>query len=170
MDWVRRLKKNDLSAFDDLYDATKKPLFYAIYAILKDDDITQDIMQEVYIELLENVGKLKDDINLEGYLVTSAKNKAIDYYNSNKRKMEFAEKCKPYSYSKDKYYDTGLLKVIKETLTEKEFEIFVLKVLGEYSFKEISEMKDIPIGTLTWMYQVCREKLQDKLKGVKNDY
>jgi len=169
MDWVKRIKENDMSAFDELYADTKKSVFYAIYAVTKDEDIAQDIMQEVYIDLLENISRFKNDVNIGGYLVTSAKNRAIDYYKSNQRRIDFAEKCRPYSYSNDKYYDTGLLKIVKETLNEKEFEIFLLKVVGEYSFKEISKVKNIPVGTLTWMYQQCREKLQGKLKEVNYD-
>jgi len=168
MDWVKKIKQKDMSAFDDLYQKSKKPVFYAIYLIVKDEDITQDLMQDVYVSFLENPPMLTKEDNLIGYLVTSAKSKAIDYFNRNKRKIEFAEKCRPHSYSDDKYLDTGLLKVIKEALTDKEFEIFILKVLGEYSFKEISKMKKIPIGTLTWTYQECRKKLQTKLKGVEN--
>lgn len=127
-------------------------------------------MQEVYINLLENVKKLKDDTDPTAYLVTSAKNEALDYYNRNKRQLEFAQKCEPFSYSNDKYFDTGLLTLVQETLTEQEFEIFILKVLGEYSFKEISKLKHIPIGTLTWSYQECRKKLQTKLKGAKYEW
>ena len=43
--------------------------------------------------------------------------------------------------------------------------VFTLKVLGDYTFKEISKLKDIPIGTLTWLYSQAKEKLQLKLGG-----
>ena len=69
-----------------------------------------------------------------------------------------------YSYSNDKILDTGLLKVVKDTLEEKECEVFLLHVLGEYTFQEISKMLDIPIGTLTWTYQESRKKLEAVLK------
>jgi len=164
MDWVKRLKQNDMSAFDEVYLESKKAVFYAIYAVVKNEDTTEDLMQEVYIDLLENVSSLKNDVNLVAYLVTSAKNKAINFYNRNKRQVEFMTGYKNYSYATDKYFDTGLLAVIRDTLTEEQFEVFILKVIGEYSFKEISKMKNIPIGTLTWMYQECRSKLQGKLK------
>lgn len=164
MDWVKRLKKGDMSAFDEVYSESKKAVFYAIYMVIRDEDQTQDLMQEVYISFLESVKKLSNDINVQGYLVSSAKNKAMTYYNSNKRKIEFAESCKPFSYADDKYYDTGLLKIIKDTLKEEEFKVFIMRAVGEYSFKEISEITNIPIGTLTWMFQESRQKLMKKIK------
>ena len=42
----------------------------------------------------------------------------------------------------------------------------MLKVLGDYSFKEISKLKKDQIGTCTWLYQEARKKLQDKLGGI----
>ena len=50
-------------------------------------------------------------------------------------------------------------------LNDKEYMVFTLKVLGDYSFKEISKMKNIPVGTLTWLYQEARKKLEKKLGG-----
>jgi DNA-directed RNA polymerase specialized sigma24 family protein len=44
----------------------------------------------------------------------------------------------------------------------------MLKVIGGYSFKEISALKNIPLGTATWLYQEARKKLEIKLKGAKN--
>jgi DNA-directed RNA polymerase specialized sigma24 family protein len=41
-------------------------------------------------------------------------------------------------------------------------------VVGEYSFKEIAKLKNIPLGTATWLYQEARKKLETKFKGERN--
>lgn len=161
---LEQFKSGDLTSFDEFYNSTKKNVYFAIYLIVKDEMTTEDLMQETYVDFLDNIKKIPSNSNIEGFLVTSAKNKAINYYNRHKREQEFSESLTTLSYSKDKLLDTGLLKVIKETLDEKEYDVFLLKVLGEYTFQEISEMKNIPLGTLTWMYQEARKKLEDKLK------
>lgn len=163
---LNELKNDNMDAFDELYALTKKSVYFAIYFVVKDESTTEDLMQETYIDFLEYKHKLKGNVDVIAYLVKSAKNKALNYYNKNKYEREYAAKYKSESYTNSKILDTGLLKTIKENLNENEYEVFVLKVLGEYSFKEISKLKKIPLGTATWLYQEARKKLQDKLGGM----
>jgi len=44
MNWLSRLHSNDLSAFDEIYEETKKAVYYAIYFIVKDPDTSEDLM------------------------------------------------------------------------------------------------------------------------------
>ncbi|MCB9498159.1 MAG: sigma-70 family RNA polymerase sigma factor [Erysipelotrichaceae bacterium] len=165
MNWLSRLHSNDLSAFDEIYEETKKAVYYTIYFIVKDPDTSEDLMQETYLDFLQYKDKLKPDTDIPAFLVASSKNKAINYYNRHKKEKEFVSMLQNYSYANDRLLDTGLLEVVKSTLNEKECDIFLLHVIGEYTFKEISKMKKIPIGTLTWMYQEARKKLQSVLGG-----
>lgn len=158
--WLLRLQNKDLSAFDEIYAESKKSVYYAIYLIVKDPDTAEDLMQETYMDFLQYSPRLKLDTDVTAFLVTSSKNKAINYYNRHKKEQEFLSTLHNYSYAHDKLLDTGLLDVIRKNLDEKECEIFLLHVLGEYTFSEISKMKNIPVGTLTWMYQQARKKLQ----------
>lgn len=167
MNLLLGLKNGDMSCFDAIYASSKKPVFYSIYLVVKSKDIAEDLMQEVYVDLLEKKHKISDSVDIVAYLVTSAKNKAINYYNRHKREVEYASRLQDYSYTNDTSLDVGLLDLVKKTLNPKECEVFLLKVLGEYSFKEISKMTKTPIGTLTWQYQECRKKLQKVLGGIK---
>ena len=99
-------------------------------------------MQETYVDFLEKkIDKpLDESIAL---LVTMAKNKAINYYNRHKKEEEFINSLTSYSYYEDSVLDTGLLDRIKENLEDDEYELFLLRVLGEYSFKEISKLKKV---------------------------
>lgn len=162
---VQRIINNDMTAFDEIYNESKKSVYFAIYVVTKSKEVTEDLMQETYMEFLQKIKKLPPKVDVTAYLVTSAKNKAINFYNRYKRERDYILMLENYSYQKDKVYDTGLLEVIKNTLSEKEANVFFMKVLGEYSFKEISKILKIPIGTLTWTYQECRKKLQKVLKG-----
>lgn len=167
--WLNRLNNNDLTAFDEIYLESKKSVFYAIYLITKSVEDTEDLMQETYLDFLSYYKRLKPDTDVVAFLVTSAKNKALNFYNRNKRRDEFVSKLKSYSYSDDKYFDTGLLATIKNNLSENEYNVFLLHVLGEYSFKEISNITKISIGTLTWMYQEIRKKLKIVLGGMDDE-
>lgn len=164
---LRQLKQENLDSFDELYLLTKKGVYFAIYTIIKDEEVVKDLMQETYIEFLNHKTKLKDDVDVYAFLVQIAKNKTINYWNKRKYESEFvSNNYKDSSYSRMETIDTGLLKIIQSTLNENEYMVFTLKVLGEYSFKEISKIKKIPIGTCTWLYQEARKKLIDKIGGI----
>lgn len=165
---IKRLKSDDMSSFDEIYELSRKSVYYTIYLVVKDSAASEDLMQEVFIDLLLNKDKLKENDNLGALLTTSAKNKAINYYNRHRREEEYLMTLDDSSYSVDDNLDSGLLSKIKGILNEKEYMVFVLHVLGDYSFKEISEIKKIPTGTLTWLYQEARKKLELELGGNKD--
>lgn len=153
---LKRLKEGDLTSFDEIHALTRKSVFYASYVIFGSKEIAEDLSQETYLSFLEKKDKLSLDIDLPAYLVTMAKNKAFDLYKRMKKEHAIEEEK---IGRLDDIHDSGLVDTIKKTLSEKEASVFLLKVLGEYSFKEISKMKGIPLGTLTWMYQEARKKL-----------
>lgn len=49
-------------------------------------------MQETYLDFLSYYKRLKPDTDVVAFLVTSAKNKALNFYNRNKRRDEFVSK------------------------------------------------------------------------------
>lgn len=161
---IKRLQDEDLSAFDEIYDLTKKAVYYAGYSVFGNQHIAEEIMQDTYLALLEKKSKLRLDIDLPAYLVTMAKNRAYDLYMKRKKEGHLEEDLT--ADAPEMPDDTGLMRLIKETLGEQEYMVFILRVLGEYSFKEISKMKGVPVGTLTWAYQEARKKLQ-KVLGEK---
>ena len=165
MSLLERLKADDLTAFDEIYSTTNKNVYYTIYLIVKSRETAEDLMQETYLSFLDYAKKLKKDEEITPFLVSSAKNKAINYYNRHRMEQEYAQMLRTYSYDTDKWLDTGLLDKIKGILSEKECEVFLLHVLGEYSFKEISKITGIPIGTLTWSYSESRKKLLEVFGG-----
>ena len=78
---IYELKHDNLDFFDDFYDLTKKQVYYAIMMIVKDVEATEDIMQDTYLRFLNNINRYKDNTNVIAFIVTIARNLAINYYN-----------------------------------------------------------------------------------------
>lgn len=165
---LQQLKDGDMAAFDYIYHASKKNVYFAIYLIFKNEDIATDLMQETYIDFLDHINKIRHDIDIIPYLVTMGKNHALNYYKRHKKEKEFVLSLKEESFHEEVHMESELYERIKTILSDKELMVFSLRVLADYSFKEISMIKGIPVGTLTWLYQEARKKLQAKLGGVYN--
>ena len=159
------LRSGEMSAFDIIYHLSKKGVYYAIYLIVKNQAIAEDLMQDTYVSFLDKINKLNADIDVLAYLVTMAKNLALNYYKRNKKELELMANHITFSYYEENFSNHDLLNIMQETLSEKEMQIFMLRIIGEYSFKEISQIMNIKIGTLTWAYQEARAKLEKRLGG-----
>lgn len=163
---VIRLKSGDMTAFDEFYALTKKTVYYSIYIVFKDPMIIEDLMQDTYMEFLSNKDKWDEKKETRAYLNTIAKNKAINLYNKRKRETE-ADYIEDVLSDDIETYSTSdsLIRKIKSILNPKEFLVFIARVLGDYSFKEIAETKQMPIGTVLWIYHEARKKLKKQMKG-----
>lgn len=62
-----------------------KNLFFNIYSYVKSYEISEDLLQETFFELLKNTKKIKKSEDLLGYLIVISKNKALNYIKKNKR-------------------------------------------------------------------------------------
>lgn len=162
---VSKIISGDMTSFDILYSLTKKNVFLAAYSIFKNKEISEDIMQETYVQFLKTAKRIKTNSDVMGYLVLISKNLSINYYNRIKKEKEIINKIGIKPYSEDPFLSSPLLDEIKTILNDKEFQLFTLRVLGEYTFKEISEITNTPIGTLTWSYQEIIKKIKTSLKG-----
>ena len=86
---IRQLKNNNLDMFDDFYNLTKNQVYMAIMPILKNRHKTEDIMQETYLRFLNNIGKYKENTNVVAFIVTIARNLALNLYNKVKREVNY---------------------------------------------------------------------------------
>lgn len=159
---VRSLKDNNLEMFDRFYDLTKKQVYFAIMSILKNRESTEDIMQDTYMRFLNNIDKYKESTNVIAFLVTIARNLAINLYNRNKTEIKY-----DFSRYEDTYVndtkDNSLMEVVYETLEGDELEVFILHVIDDLKHREIAKIMKKPLGTITWMYNKAVKKLKMKV-------
>lgn len=158
---VKRLKDGDLSAFTKFYEETKHKVFYNIYAILKDEGLSEDALQETYIRFLEKVSTLDEGKNALGFLFVISRNIALDFLRKRKKEVSLDSVSNIQKYSVHSFIeDDEVFNKMKKLLNKREFEIVVLRVIDEMSYKEISKLKHWPLGTITWIYQNAMKKLR----------
>ena len=87
---------------------------------------------------------------------------AIDYMRKYQKEELYDDM--PDKDSGDRFEEEIDAKVSMEetlnTLDKVEREIINLKVLAQYTFKDISSELDMPMGTVTWKYQEAIKKLR----------
>jgi RNA polymerase sigma-70 factor, ECF subfamily len=80
---VRRLKLRDPNAMLDLYDRYARLLYSIILRAVKNSSVAEDLTQEAFLRVWNRVGTFDEEKgNLQGWLVTVARNRAFDYLRS----------------------------------------------------------------------------------------
>lgn len=69
---MKRVKKDDSDAFQELFNTLWEPLYRNAKSILLDEDIAKDIVQEVWVDFWQRRHHIKNE-NIEGYLMQSTK-------------------------------------------------------------------------------------------------
>lgn len=72
------LKKQDIEAFDFLYTDTRVWLYGVVYNILQDDQVSQDLVQDFFIDFWEFRLYNQIESSLKGYLIKSLTNRAFN--------------------------------------------------------------------------------------------
>ena len=110
---LKRIRQDDLSAFDEIYKMSQKAVYFAIYVIHPNNEICEDLSQETYLDFLRKKPHLKKDEDIVPFLVNMAKNKALDLYRRKKKEGVFPEDSENFIGTHDAL-ESDLIDKIKE--------------------------------------------------------
>jgi len=78
-DVVQRLVRRDETAFNETYYAYVRLIHYLVYTLVKDHAEAEDVVQEAFVKMYENVGGLADPARFQAWFVRLAENLAFDH-------------------------------------------------------------------------------------------
>lgn len=164
-----------------IYDAYVKLIYAVIYDVVKRKEDAEDITSEFFIKLIRVASTFKKGSPHKTWLVTIARNMAIDFIRKNNREvLEFDSEDNKEGLIESSSDKAGVSQVEEQavlaedmrqamkTLSPKEKEVVDLKLLGQFKFKEISQMTGQPMGTVTWLYNQGISKLRRCLSSYEN--
>ena len=163
MDLVEEAKNGNAQAFNSLIEMNKLKLYKTAKAILKNEDDVCDAIQETLMSAYMNISKLKENKFFSTWIVRIMVNKCYDIINKNKKSSnnydidEYIDDNNLKSY--DTYSSDSIVEYAINKLDEDLKTITVLYYYNEFSVKEISEIIEIPEGTVKSRLSRAREKL-----------
>lgn len=165
------LQKGNVNALEEIYNLTYRGVFSFVFPIMKDYMASEDILQMTYISVYEKINLYKPGTNALNWILTMAKNIALNEFNKAKRSVDYdfdAEQMTPSSlYSFDDSLDTPTIELASEILSEEDFKILLMYVVGGYKHREIAELLNMPLGTVTWKYNAALDKLRVELESIE---
>ena len=124
-------------------------------------------MQETYLKALEKIHTYKPRSSFNSWIVTIARNLAINEYNRRKRELKIDPQENEIIFGTiDSMSEKELIvKEMLEYLNMEEREIIIMHVIGDMKHREIAEVLGKPIGTVTWKYNEAINKLKNKFES-----
>lgn len=162
-DIIRELRVRNYNHFDTFYSLTKQQVFFAIYAIVKDQSVAEDLLQDTYMRFLEKIDHFKDGYNPVSYMTSIGRNLAINYYNQKKKEIISDDFMDTIPSPEEETHDDSDILALLDLLSQDEREIVVMHVINDLKFREIADVTQKPLGTILWIYNKAMKYLKEKV-------
>ena len=166
---IRHIINRDQKAFQRLFELLYPGLVEYSYRFLYDRAASEDLVQEVFVDLWENAASYDIHSTLKGYLYSTVRNRCLNQLKSLKITDRdaildiSASLCSPDSIElieqQEKEAMTRKAEIILESLPQKMRKIFSLKVIEGYSYAEIAEEMDVTVNTVKTQLKRARLKI-----------
>ena len=162
---IKKFINGDSSAFDEIYNRTRKSVYYVALSILRDKALAEDIMQTTYMRVLKNIQNYTLGTNASAWIIKIAKNEAINMKKVRMREqsVDEYENLTLFGVNEPDTYGE-LIDLAKRLLADDEFSILMLVTACGYKRKEIGKMFDMPTPIVTWKYQNALLKIRNALE------
>ena len=169
---ITLLRNGDEEAFVEIYRRHWRKLYNAAYKRLKDADLCEDLVQNVFMDLWERRESVSI-LNLEAYLITAVKFQVIKISTSSRSKNHFIdllETTLTSSLSTDypliEHELSELLRLWMAALPEKRRKIFIMHYMEGIDPQHIAEILGLSQKTVQNQLSIASGALKSQLLRV----
>ena len=173
-DLVRKYKSGDEEAFSEIYDRSSRFVYMTCLNTLGNPEDAQDAMQETYLTVVNDIGKLEDNEKFLGWIKKIAVYKSIDIQRKRRDGISYDDAIEteeilegdddleslPEYFIEEKAKREELHKIIKNVLSEDQYQTVLFYYFNEMSVKEIADVTGCPEGTIKRRLQNSRIKIK----------
>jgi len=177
---IQKAKTGDEKSLEQLLGKYKIAVHNLVYRMVKDKQEAEDLTQETFIKAFKSLPSFNEEYAFSTWIFKIATNNCIDFFR--KRKLKTYSLDKPIQYKTSEFQQdhpdpdlnaekTILARERNELITQainslpsKYYEAIELRHRQEKSYEEISEMLNLPLGTVKARIFRAREMLNKALK------
>lgn len=172
------LVAEDYSAMPVLIDRYQKPLsrYLRRIGVYKEEDI-QDLLQDIFIKIYKNINSFNKDLSFSSWIYRISHNEAISFFRRIKARPEgnmvedgeeLLFKTEDESINLAEEIDQTLnAKVLQDAILEldqKYRDVLVLRYFENRDYENISDILQIPKGSVATLIHRAKDRLKQKLK------
>jgi len=170
-DLVALFKEGSQAALEQLYLRYRNQLVNLCKHYLKNTIDAEDIVQDVFMQLLNNPSILNEELSFSGYVKTLTTNRILLKFRQFDIHSRFARHVlmntqESTNETEDSIIDSDYVKLLDEwieRLPPQQKEVFRLNRIEELTYQEISELMQISVKTVRNHISLALDKIKKQL-------
>jgi len=175
---IIRCKKGDIKAYNILVDRYMQRAYYTALGFVGNRDHAMDLSQDAFVKAFRAIKKIDENRQFFTYFYRILRNLCLNFIRDKKRHARPFSEIGETQYKRIASQESNpamafemqeqkeLVWAAIHQLKPDQKEIIILKEFRDYSYQEIAELLDIPIGTVMSRLYHARKSLKNKLEGV----
>jgi RNA polymerase sigma-70 factor (ECF subfamily) len=181
--WINAAKNGNQKAFTMLMEKYQKSTYFVILKIIKTPEDAEDLVIETFAKAFDNIHKYSADFAFSTWLYKIASNTSIDFLRKKSIEKVSLENegntiLDSMHFSTSTNPETDLIKSQRidklqhavNSMDEIFSRVISLRYFKEYSYEEISEELNIPVGTIKVQLHRAKKLLLDKFMNEKDKW
>lgn len=181
---VAAAQRGEPYAFEKLLKKYRKSVYYMLLKMVKNSDDAEDLTQEAFAKAFNSIGKFDAKFAFSTWLFRIATNNCIDYIRKKRvstisidapiegddgggMKFDVRDTDPDPNAAMLKEQRREYLQKALDQLPAKYRALVELRYFKEYSYEEVAETLEIPLGTVKAQLFRARELLAQELKNIK---
>jgi RNA polymerase sigma-70 factor (ECF subfamily) len=164
---INRAKRGDSKAFSMIVDTYETTVFNVAYRIVGDRDDAADIAQSVFVKVYDNLHAFDPAYKLFSWLYRITLNEALNFNRKQQRTVPLkADLAAASSGPEEDYRQVEMSEHLQRALLKMSLDhriVIVLKHLLQLSYREISDLLDLPEKTVKSRLYSARQVLRKQL-------
>jgi len=174
---VKRILKGDFRAFELLVKQYEKLVFFVIHRLVHDQHNKEDICQDVFIKVYQNLGKFQFQSKLATWIARIAYLTAVDDIKKSKKHFfsEYPDDIDRYHFTEENPEEeliqkdsSAYINHVIEQMPIQYKTVITLYHLNEFSCSEIQDITGIPEGTVKSYLFRARKLMKEKMENDLN--
>ncbi len=183
---VERAIGGDDKAYTELVEKYQRALYFHILKMVKDKEQVNDLVQEAFMKAFDNLNRYSTDYAFSTWLYRIATNNTIDYLR--KKKLQTLSIDEPVKTRDGEMQlqiedesagtDRDIIRKQRQEMVQKAIDdlpkkyrrVIKLRHMEEKSYQEISDVLDLPLGTVKAHIFRAREMLYKALKEKRRKF
>lgn len=167
------LERGDRNAFHTVFVRYYADLVMYAGTIIQRKDVCEDVVQDVFVKILNMHGRIRIKSSLKAYLLSMVHNRCLGMIEHEQVEKHYVEYYRQHPVSDSGWEDYVLysdfschLEEALGTLSEKERLVFVNCLMNDRKPKDVSVELDIPLRTVQYNLQKATLKLAAFFAGI----
>jgi RNA polymerase sigma-70 factor (ECF subfamily) len=168
---IERMKSGDRESFNKIFRGFYKPLMRFCIRFVADEDVAAEIVQDLFVKIWTGRNKLKISTSFESYLMSSVRNAAYTYINTQRAHNEAhmmiytgeSDETDPSDQLQSNNLEASYRKVLA-AMPEKRREVFLASRFDGLKYAEIAEKFNLSQKTVEAHMVAAIKQLREGLK------